>query len=223
LREEKVILKPSHLLLARQIVNELKSSGIFPPMRSFAIGFGGESGSGKSVSARCLKIEMDEIGFQSIVLHQDDFFHLPPRSNHVRRMKNYSNVGLTEVHLDRMQDLIADFRAGSKSIVVPHMDVENDRIDSCVLDFEKVRILIVEGTYVLSLQDLDVRVFLTRNYIDTYNARLERNRDLDDPRIEEILAIEHEIIKEYSKVADIIVDRDYAIKRRQIFTGRSRH
>ena len=47
------------------------------------------------------------MGFSAIVLGQDDFFRLPPRSNHARRMEDISWVGPGEVRLDRLSEVVA--------------------------------------------------------------------------------------------------------------------
>jgi hypothetical protein len=37
--------------------------------------------------------------------------------------------------------------------------------------------LIVEGTYILEIDDFDYKIFIDRNYKDTYENRMKRNRD----------------------------------------------
>ena len=80
------------------------------------------------------------------------------------------------------------------------------------LDFSQAAALIVEGTYVFRLQAIDVRVFLEATHEDTRERRRIRNRDIDAPVIDQILAIEHEIIAEQAKQADIVIDRDFGVR-----------
>jgi len=72
-------------------------------------------------------------------------------------------------------------------------------------------VFILEGTYLALLEDIDTKVFMTRDYKDTWEARVERSRDPITPFIEEVLEIEHQIIKPHQELADITVDKDYNI------------
>ena len=51
------------------------------------ISIAGESGSGKSVSAIALKKKLQQIGTQALIIHQDNYFKLPPKTNHLKRKK----------------------------------------------------------------------------------------------------------------------------------------
>jgi uridine kinase len=76
-------------------------------------------------------------------------------------------------------------------------------------------VLVVEGTYALGLEALDVRVFCTATHVETRARRAERNRDLDDPIIERILELEHQLIAPYGATADIRIDFDFRMHRRR--------
>jgi uridine kinase len=80
-------------------------------------------------------------------------------------------------------------------------------------DFGPLAVLIVEGTYVLRLDDLDVRVFCAATHAQTVERRRLRNRDVDAPIVDEILAIEHALIAPQAALADVIVGVDYALRR----------
>ena len=82
------------------------------------------------------------------------------------------------------------------------------------LDFSDARVLIVEGSYILSLPEIDTRVFLRATHGETRERRRERNRDRDDLLIERILEIEHEIIKQQAELADIVVRPDFIIEQK---------
>ena len=45
------------------------------------IGVAGESGSGKSVTATALVAALDAAGVRTAIIHQDDYFLRPPRTN----------------------------------------------------------------------------------------------------------------------------------------------
>ena len=68
-----------------------------------------------------------------------------------------------------------------------------------------IRMLVVEGTYVLGLENLDVRIFLEATYADTLARRRARARDADTPFVEKVLAIEHEAIGRQSALAAQVV------------------
>ena len=53
--------------------------------KKIAIGIGGESGSGKSVTAYALQRILADHNIQSVVIQMDDYFILPPKLNHENR------------------------------------------------------------------------------------------------------------------------------------------
>jgi uridine kinase len=80
-------------------------------------------------------------------------------------------------------------------------------------DFAPLKVLIVEGTYVLMLDDLDVRVFLEATHEDTHERRMARNRDIYEPIVDTILGIEHRLIAPQGARADWLIDRTSRIRR----------
>ena len=73
--------------------------------------------------------------------------------------------------------------------------------------------MIAEGTYAALLYDIDVRVFINRDYTETKKHRLSRNRDQalennadhDLTFLERVLEIEHRIISQHIKLADLVI------------------
>ena len=65
-----------------------------------AVTVAGESGSGKSEIAYCLTKLLAYEGKLSVILSQDDYFRLPPKSNTKRRFEDVSWVGPGEVQPD---------------------------------------------------------------------------------------------------------------------------
>ena len=106
---------------------------------------------------------------------------------------------------------MAAFRAGERAVMVPVVDRANDRFIDTSMDFAPYAALVVEGTYVLGLPDVDVRVFLEATYDDTRDRRRRRARDVDAPIVETILGIEHRLIAPYRDVADVVIDREFGI------------
>lgn len=206
-------VQPSYFALARTLCASLLERERATPTLGLVVGIAGESGSGKSITATCLARELDGAGRRARVIHQDDYFRLPPRSNHEHRLLDLAHVGPHEVNLELLRTHIADFRAKRDNISVPLVDYPGNRFVTERCDFGQVDVLLVEGTYVLQLPDLDLRIFLEATHHDTSERRRARNRDIDAPIIDRILDIEHAIIARQSVQADILIDRDFAIVR----------
>jgi len=206
--ESSLELKPQYLQVAREILQLYESRNLSLPSKG-VIGIGGESGSGKSVTASCLVLVMREMGKKVIALHQDNYFHLPPLKNHMQRKQNLEQVGPSEVNMERFQAHVHAFRQGEPSIATPLVDYSNDEFVERQLRLAEAEYLIVEGTYALMLEGLDWKVFMGRNYHETMEARLRRARDLMEPMVEQVLAIEHEIIRPTGDQAQVWVSFDY--------------
>ena len=210
-----IALTPDHDELARRLADLLLTSFEWRPAQRRVVGVAGESGSGKSVTALALARELRARGHAPEVLHQDDYFALPPRANHAHRVADLAHVGPQEVDLARMAQHIAAFRAGDDGIVVPRVDYSGDRFDSRIAAFSGCDVLVVEGTYVLAgLEDLDVRIFLEATHEDTAERRRVRNRDVHAPIIDTILGIEHRLIAPQGALADVVVDQAFTPRRR---------
>jgi uridine kinase len=163
------------------------------------------------VTARNLARALVDVGVTSDVLHQDNYFVRPPRANHAFRCLDLSHVGPHEVQLGVLAQHIDDFRAGRDDVAAPLVDYARDQFVQQRHYFGQLRLLIVEGTYALTLPGLDFRIFLEATHVETQERRRVRNRDLDEPVIDEILTIEHRIIAPQRLAADVIIDRDFRI------------
>ena len=178
------------------------------------VGVAGESGSGKSTTALHLVAALVASGTACVVLHQDDYFRRPPRTNHEHRVADLSSVGPHEVDLARLAAHVAAYRAGEDAVGLA-VDYPGNRFTERRLALAAARVLVVEGTYVLGLPDLDLRVFLTATHHDTLDRRRTRARDVDAPIIDRILAIEHALIAPQAALADILIDRDFRLVRQR--------
>ena len=178
------------------------------------IGFGGESGSGKSETAHAVAETLNAEGIGAVLLNQDDYFLRPPYTNHAwRQGGGLERVGPQEVDLPRLAAHVAAFRRGDLSITVPRVLYTEDRFVERTLDLDAARVLCVEGTYVLTLDDLDVRVFLSATHAETAARRAERARAAEEltPFVARVLAHEHALIAPHAARADFIVDADFRI------------
>lgn len=209
-------LSPDSLERARRIIGILESDfGLSRGgTRRLVVAIAGESGSGKSVAASSLAHELDAAGYHPQVIHQDDYFVRPPRTNHDFRLLDIeANVGPHEVQLDLIAEHIAAFRAG-RDVVAPLVDYPGNRFVTQPLHLATADVLVVEGTYVLALADLDVRVFCSATYEETRVRRQARARDIDDPVMDRILALEHARIAPTGADADLVIDAGLQLLRR---------
>lgn len=178
------------------------------------IGIAGESGSGKTITAAELAAALTAAGRPAAVLHQDDYFLRPPRTNHAHRERDLGAVGPHEVDLALLRRHVAAYRAGWDGVRVPQVDYPNDRFLHRTVDFGPLAALVVEGTYVLQLEGLDVRVFCEATHVETRERRRLRNRDIDAPFVDRVLEIEHALIAPQAALADVVIDRTFRIVRR---------
>lgn len=205
-----VSVREHHYPPARKIL-ELTRSSIHAADRIYCFSVGGESGSGKSTLSLALKEVLEEEGLATFIFHMDDYFHLPPQSNHERRMESLEHVGPQEVNLELLDKHLRMSREGSGFIEKPLVHYRENVIRKVMVDLHETRIVIAEGTYTTLLNNVDCRIFMTRNYEDTYQDRIRRNRDPVNPANEEILKIEHRIIRPHTKRADILIDKKYNV------------
>jgi uridine kinase len=201
---DKLVITDYHRDAAREAHEFILDRDLEPPL---AVSVSGESGCGKSETAHCLRELVEADGSNAIVLAQDDYFRLPPKSNHARRLEDISWVGMGEVRLDLLDEHVAALkRSSGESIVKPLVYFDEDRIGEEVVQGGPYDVVIVEGTYTAALENLDVRVFINRTYHQTKRARLTRARDPDVQFLEQVLSIEHAIISRHRALADVVID-----------------
>lgn len=204
---DKIDIKPHHLLPAKSIVEHLKNK---KERKIQTISIGGESGSGKSTLAMAiLKLLKDE-GNSVFLFHMDDYFHLPPATNHVNREKSFENVGPHEVDLVLLKKHIELLQSGKPILNKPLVNFTENKIDIEIVNSQTFDYILVEGTYV-TLLNLDLKIFINRNYHDTLKNRIARGRDQLTPFVEKVLEIEHQIIQKQKDLAEVIVDKNYEI------------
>ena len=79
------------------------------------------------------------------------------------------------------------------------------------LSIKEIDIIIVEGVYSFMLEHLNQKIFLSKNYMETLHDRVKRTREKYDPIVENILEIEHKIVRPMIAEADIVIDKNYSI------------
>lgn len=172
----------------------------------FTLTVAGESGSGKSETAATTALELENAGYKVVILGQDDYFKLPPKSNTDKRKADINWVGEGEVKLDLMNQHLLAAQNGELSITKPLVYFEEDKIGEETISLTGINVVIAEGTYTTSLEAADFHAFIDRTYIDTLSHRKERARDeAEGSFIEEVLEIEHKIISSNKKKAHIVL------------------
>lgn len=207
-----VVIVEDHHRRAADIVVERIAPAIAARERRSTIAVAGESGSGKSETGQALADALAARGIRAIVFGQDDYFALPPKSNDAARRRDIGVVGPTEVRLGLLDEHLAAARAGVDSLSKPLVIYDEDRITEEDVDLAGTRVVIAEGTYTMLLANVDTRVFIARNRLETLDARLRRGRERFDPYIEQVLEIEHEIIAAHRARADVVLSRDYDVE-----------
>jgi uridine kinase len=206
-----LLIGPEHRSAAEMIVERLFAE-IASADRRYTITVAGESGSGKSEVGQALADAVAERGAGSAVLQQDDYYVLPPKSNDAARRANFCWVGPSEVRLDLLDDHLAAARAGADVIVKPLVLYEENRIEEEALSLEGIDVVIAEGVYTSLCENVDRRVFIARNRLETMEHRMRRGREEFDPFIEDVLVKEHEIISQHRVRADVVITRDYDVE-----------
>lgn len=205
-----IIVEEHHRRVADEIVGKLLDR-IHKANRTYTMTVAGESGSGKSETASAIKEALESRGLKAEVLQQDDYFVFPPKTNDERRRADIGWVGPGEVRLDLLDEHLKAAREGSAAISKPLVVYDEDRIVEEELPLAGVDVVIAEGTYTTSLEEVDTRVFIQRDYRDTLEARQRRGREKFDPYIEEVLEIEHEVISRQGQNADVLISRDFEV------------
>ena len=148
------------------------------------------------------------------MLGQDDYFVLPPKSNDAKRRKDTEWLGPhVEVKLDVLEQNLKDALAGKDKINKPLIDYNENSVEEESVNLKGVMVVIAEGTYTSLLKNVDIKIFIARNRLDTLEHRQKRNRgdEVGDPFIEKVLATEHKIIAGHKYLADFLITKDYDV------------
>jgi uridine kinase len=208
-----VVIEEHHNRAAIVIVTQIAEQIIAKPTR-FVITVAGESGSGKSETGMAIANELLKHGIKSVVIGQDDYFYLPPRLNSEKRHEDSDWLGPhIEVNFDIFEQNLLDSVHGLSEFKKPLVDYNANTIDSETINLDGVKVIIAEGTYTSLLKHVDIKVFISRNWLKTLEDRKKRNRgnEVNDPFTELILATEHKIIAGHKYLADFIINDDYEV------------
>jgi uridine kinase len=208
-----IVLEENHRRAAGKIVPAIIEK-ITNKASRYIITVAGESGSGKSETGVAIQEELEKHGIKSVLLGQDDYFVLPPKSNDARRREDPEWLGPhVEVKLDVLEQNLKDAIEGKNEITKPLVDYNKNSVEAKTISLEGIKVLIAEGTYTSLLKNVDTKVFIARNRLDTLEHRQRRNRgdEVGDPFIEQVLMTEHKIIAGHKHLADFIITKDYDV------------
>lgn len=209
---DKIIVKPYHTRAAVGVYEKIRDKVIDSSGSCISISVAGESGSGKSeIASEIARLLFEKDNITGIILHQDDYFKLPPKSNDEVRRKNISNVGINEVEMDLLNIHMGVAKSREAELKKPLIDYDNNIILEETVIVNGVRAVLAEGTYTTLLDNANIKIFIDRTYLDTLQHRKERARDKLDEYTEKILKIEHDIISAHKEMADIIINKDYSV------------
>jgi uridine kinase len=212
MRGDKLIIGEEHIRAARGLMDFFLPE-VTKHQGKFIMTVAGESGSGKSEVAAALTDVLSEKGFKSIIIQQDDYFVYPPKTNAGMRKIDIHHVGLSEVHLTLLDQNLEDIMEGKNEIEKPLVLFDEDRVVEETIALKGVKAVIVEGTYTTLLKKVHRHIFIDRTYVDTRESRKRRAREEQDEFLEKILQIEHRIISSHKPKADIIITRNYEVKK----------
>ena len=208
-----IVLEEHHIAAAKEIVPEILEK-IQAKDTRYVITVAGESGSGKSETGKAIADELEKVGIKAVLLGQDDYFVLPPKSNDAKRREDPEWLGPhVEVRFGLLEDNLKDALVGKKEILKPLIDYNANAVEEETVNLKGVKVVVAEGTYTSLLKNVDTKVFIARNRLDTLEHRKKRNRgsEVGDPFIEKVLKIEHKIIAGHRQLADFIITKDYDV------------
>lgn len=172
------------------------------------ISVGGESGCGKTSLAYALQKDIEKnTGLKGMIFHLDDYFFLPPMDNHNARLKDIRQVGMNEANLQLLDSHLIQFKEKDNILNKPLVNYDQNIILNETILCNEYDFCIVEGTYVNALKTPDYRIFIETTYLDTRKSRIERNRDIINDFNEQVLKIEHLIIKPHYIFANVVIDK----------------
>ena len=208
-----ILLEEHHKRAARKIVPEIIEK-IKGKVSRYIITVAGESGSGKSETGKAIADELEKEGIKAVLLGQDDYFVLPPKANDAKRRENPEWLGPhVEVKLDILEQNLKDAIIGKDGFTKPLIDYNKNSVEEERVSLVSVKVVIAEGTYTSLLKNVDSKVFIARNRLDTLEHRKKRNRgdEVGDPFIENVLKLEHKIIAGHRQLADFLITKEYDV------------
>jgi uridine kinase len=209
-----IILLEEHHRQAATAIVDLLIEKVRNKSTRYTISVAGESGSGKSETALAIAEVLEKYGILSVILAQDDYFHLPPKSNDLKRIEDPEWLGPhAEIKFDILENNLKDVINGKDEITKPLIDYNENSVEEVKINLIGIKVVIAEGTYTSLLKNLDTRIFIARNRLDTLEHRTKRNRgnEIRDLYTEQILITEHKIIAGHRQLADFVITKEFEV------------
>jgi uridine kinase len=194
--------------------------------RRVIVALAGESGAGKTEIAEYLRYLLRSEGMWGVTISGDAFFKRVPSENHRARIDAYAEghldtyLGPSEVDLEQLDSILkraVERRVDLISVPSDCRSLESRRYDDVPVDIRGIDVLFVDLTYSLLLENVTLKIFLESDYkarIDEIRERnLGRDPDQDFAFILKVLEIEHSIIQGLKEKANLIVTKNYEVKR----------
>ena len=142
-----------------------------------------------------------------------------PEHNDAERLRIYEECGLeglkdylgtpSEIAFDRINDVIAAFKAGEDVITLRKMGRKAGEISNEEVDFSGVPVLLIEWTHGGSefLLGVDLPIYIDSTPESTLEKRIRRNRDKNagSELIKTVLHIEQQKLQKQAERAKIIL------------------
>lgn len=182
--------------------------------KKYIISVAGESGTGKTTFAILLKNVFEKLHKNVVILHQDEYFNLPPNQNHLARQADFNNnIGPHEINFNLLNEHVLALKHNQNiALNMPKMNWEKDKKEIETVAYKNVDVIIVEGTYTTQLlKHTNKKIFIAESYVNTLQRRQHRNRDAITPFVEKVLEREAQIIQQHKQHADIIVASNFDV------------
>lgn len=213
MQDDRLDLEEQYKKVIRIIVSQLFEKISKKPTR-YTITVAGESGCGKSETAKSIAAELEKCGVKTIILGQDHYCYLTPKFNDLKRKEDPDWLGPhVEIKMDLLEKNLKDAVKGENEIIKPVINPDENSIKDIKISLVGVKVVIAEGTYATLLKNVDTKIFIARNRLDTLEDRKKRNRrnEVNDPFTEHVLITEHKIIAGHRLLADIVVTKDFEV------------
>ena len=213
MKGDQIEINESNITAAATILDRIRPE-MGQKTKPYILTIAGESGTGKTTTAHAFVHLLEQENRKALVLTLDDYFIYPPHFNDIQRKKDPSWLGPhKEIHFALLDENLRDAMNGKTSIVKPQVNYYNNTIENIILNISQVDMIVVEGTYVSLLKNVNRKVFVLGGPEETLTNRIRRNRgnEVRDEFTENILQTEHKIIAGHRFLADFIIDLDFNV------------
>ncbi|MBD3202806.1 uridine kinase [Candidatus Woesearchaeota archaeon] len=200
-----LLITDKHKKAAKIIINHI--NGI-SKLDKFVISIGGESGTGKSEISHEVAKTLNKKNILTKILHTDNFYKIHPKKRSEWRKGNgFKEVGLNEIDWNKVNECVEDFKKGRKSRQ-PCIDLVSQEVDELITDYNKTKVLIVDGLYALNA-DANFRVMIDLTYHETKKAQIKRGKETLNIERLNVLEAEHKAVQSLREKADMLINEDF--------------